>query len=329
MVWRNSELQNNNRLKFLDLFAGIGGVKIGFENNGFEAVFSNDIDINCKKTFDSNFSNICQYETNLFLKDIASVTSDLLPEFNLLTASFSCKPSSIARYRKGNIDKGKGDLFFEIIRILRDRKPNGFFLENVKTLKTHDLGRTLRIIYSELENLGYLVKDAVLNTMEYGNLPQNRERIYIVGFLSKTAFDAFSFPNRIKLEKSIHDCISKKKVNDKYYYNGKPIFKELAQEVTKSDIIYQWRTKYVKANQSNVCPTLTASMGTNGRNVPIILDDYGIRKLTPRECANFQGFPKDFLLPQIATSQLYKQIGSSVSIPVVSRIARQMKKAME
>ncbi len=202
-------------------------------------------------------------------------------------------------------------------------------LENVKNLKTHNNGDTLKLIYNELENLGYFVKDAILNTMEYGNLPQNRERIYILGFLSKNEADNFSFPKKIMLTKTINDCLVKEKVDDKYYYKGKPLFDKLKDDVTKKDTVYQWRRKYVRENKSNVCPTLTANMGTGGHNVPIILDDYGIRKLTPRECANFQGFPNEYILPKIADSQLYKQVGNSVSIPVIERIAKQIKKTIE
>jgi len=316
-------------MNFVDLFAGIGGVKLGFENHGFKAVFSNDFDAYCKTTFDHNFSEIFHQDTELYLKDIAQVSSSIFPEFSLLTAGFPCQPFSIAGYRKGFTDQGRGNLFFEIIRILRDRKPKLFLLENVKNLKTHDNGNTLRLIYNELENLGYFVKDAVLNTMKYGNLPQNRERIYIVGFLSKEEFNKFRFPTEIKLTKTIHDCLVKEKVADKYYYSGKPLYDKLKNDVTKRDTVYQWRRKYVRENKSNVCPTLTANMGTGGHNVPIILDDYGIRKLTPRECANFQGFPQEYMLPKIADSQLYKQIGNSVSIPVIERIAEQLKSSLK
>jgi DNA (cytosine-5)-methyltransferase 1 len=315
-------------MKFIDLFAGIGGIKLGFEKNGFTAVFSNDYDAYCKTTFDHNFSEIFQPETELFLGDIAQIPSKNFPNFDLLTGGFPCQPFSIAGYRKGFADKGRGDLFFEIIRILRDRKPKVFLLENVKNLKTHDKGNTLKLIYKELESLGYFVSDTVLNTMEHGNLPQNRERIYIVGFLSKKHHDLFKFPRKIKLTKTIHDCLTNDKVDNKYYYMKSPLYPKLKEEVIKKDTVYQWRRKYVRENKSNVCPTLTANMGTGGHNVPIILDDFGIRKLTPRECANFQGFPPEYMLPKIADSQLYKQIGNSVSVPVIERIANQIKKTM-
>ncbi len=319
----------NPRLEFIDLFAGIGGIKLGFEQAGFKSVFSNDYDAYCKTTFDYNFSKIFQIETELYQGDVAQVPSEIFPSFEMLTGGFPCQPFSIAGYRKGFTDKGRGDLFFEIIRILKDRRPKVFMLENVKNLKTHDNGNTLKLIYDELTSLGYHVADAVLNTLEYGNLPQNRERIYIVGFLSENEFDKFSFPEKIPLTKTIHDCLDDNTVEDKYYYMGKPLYEKLKDSIKNENTVYQWRRQYVRENKSNVCPTLTANMGTGGHNVPIILDEKGIRKLTPRECANFQGFPKEYKLPKIADSQLYKQIGNSVSVPVVTRIAEKIKLALE
>jgi DNA (cytosine-5)-methyltransferase 1 len=318
-----------NKIKFIDLFAGIGGIKLSFESENFNCVFSNDIDKYCKLTFDYNFSQNLHKKLNLYLDDIVNVSSDMFPEFDLLTAGFPCQPFSIAGYRKGFKDKGRGDLFFEIIRILKEKKPQVLFLENVKNLKTHNNGNTLKFIYTELENIGYKVTDAVLNTMDYGNLPQNRERIYIVGFLNPQYYSRFHFPDKIPLNRNIHYCLDNNQVALKYYYNEKPLFDRLKDEVIDKNTVYQWRRIYVRENKNNVCPTLTANMGTGGHNVPIILDNYGIRKLTPRECANFQGFPKTYKFPLIPDSQLYKQIGNSVSIPVISRIANNIQLAMK
>ncbi|MEL4895204.1 DNA cytosine methyltransferase [Crocosphaera sp. Alani8] len=316
----------SNSIKFIDLFAGIGGIKLGFESENFDCVLSSDNDKYCQITFDYNFSK--NGKNSLFLEDISNISSADLPDFNLLTAGFPCQPFSIAGDRKGFEDKGRGYLFFEIIRILKDRKPLAFFLENVKNIKTHDKGNTLAFMYKQLEAIGYKVKDAVLNTKEYGNLPQNRERIYIVGFLNAESFNRFKFPVKAHLTQTIHDCLIEKNIHEKYYYNGKPLFKKLKQEVIDKNTIYQWRRMYVRENKNNVCPTLTANMGTGGHNVPIILDNQGIRKLTPRECANFQGFSKDYQFPRIPDSQLYKQIGNSVSIPVISRIAHNIRLAL-
>jgi len=316
-------------MKFIDLFAGIGGIKIAFEENGFECVFSNDFDKYCKITYDYNFSQSSKTEKELYLGDISNISSDKIPDFDVLAGGFPCQPFSVAGYRQGfNDEKGRGNVFFEIVRILRDKKPKAFLLENVKNLKTHDKGNTIKVIYQELEKLGYFTTDKVMNALEYGNIPQNRERIYIVGFLDKQAFERFKFPDKIPLTKTIHDCLEDD-IDEKYYYNNKPLYERIKDDVIKRDTIYQWRRKYVRENKRGVCPTLTANMGMGGHNVPIVLDDRGIRKLTPRECANFQGFPKDFKLPDIADSQLYKQFGNSVVVSVVSRIVKNMKAALE
>ncbi|MCX6789037.1 MAG: DNA repair protein RadC [Candidatus Gribaldobacteria bacterium] len=322
--YSNQEALLAKKIKIIDLFAGIGGIKIGFENVGFECVFSNDFDKNCKITYDLNFSGD---QKALVLGDIFKISSDIIPDFDILTGGFPCQPFSIAGYQKGFSDDGRGNLFFEIIRILKDKKPKAFLLENVKNLKTHDNSSTIKVIYSELQKLGYYVVDKVLNTMEYGNIPQNRERIYIVGFLDQKAFSNFSFPGKIPLVKTINDCLEKN-IDEKYYYNGSPLFARLKKEVVRQNTVYQWRRQYVRENKNNVCPTLTANMGMGGHNVPIIIDNKGIRKLTPRECANFQGFPNNFKLPNIADSALYKQFGNSVSVPVVERVAANIKKAL-
>jgi DNA (cytosine-5)-methyltransferase 1 len=194
-------------------------------------------------------------------------------------------------------------------------------------LKAHDGGKTFRIIQDALEDLGYHIKTKVLNTMEYGNVPQNRERIYIVGFRNKAYADCFEFPEPVKLTVKVAHLLEKN-VPEKYYYNGKPLFKKLAKSITEEGKVYQWRRQYVRENKSGVCPTLTANMGMGGHNVPLVKDKKGIRKLTPLECARLQGFPSDYVLPQIADSLLYKQFGNSVSVPVIDAIAKKMKQAM-
>jgi len=314
-------------MKFIDLFAGIGGIKIAFENAGFQCAFSNDFDSNAKITFDLNFSEPFEIDKQMVLGDIQKISTDKIPDCDILCGGFPCQPFSVAGYRQGFEDE-RGNLFFDIIRILKDKKPKAFLLENVKNLKTHDKGNTIKVIHHELQKLGYKITDKVLNSMEYGNIPQNRERIYIVGFLDQGAFDNFTFPEKIPLTKTIHDCVEEQEVDGKYYYNDKPLYEKLKNDVTKKDTVYQWRRKYVRENKNGVCPTLTANMGMGGHNVPIVLNGKGIRKLTPRECANFQGFPKSYKLPNIADSHLYKQFGNSVSIPVIERIAKNMNLAL-
>lgn len=316
--------KNNKIYKTLDLFAGIGGIRLGFEKNNFQTVFSNDFDNLCKITYDINFK-----KAPLTVEDIRKINTTDLPHFDFILAGFPCQAFSIAGYRHGfNDKKGRGDLFFEIARIIDESKPTGFLLENVKNLKGHDKGRTFKIISETLKNLGYHTKDAILNTKDYGNVPQNRERIYIVGFRSKKLCDAFSFPDKKKLTVKVTDLLEKK-VDEKYYYNGKPLFDRIKDDVLKTDKVYQWRRKYVRENKNGVCPTLTANMGMGGHNVPIVKVKDGIRKLTPRECARIQGFPDSYILPKnIADSKLYKQIGNSVSVPVINAIAKQISKVM-
>ncbi len=315
--------QKKNQFRTIDLFAGIGGVRLGFERAGFETLFANDFEKNCKETYDLNFN-----KTALNNENIKKISADHLPDFDFLLAGFPCQAFSIAGYREGFNDKERGNLFFEIARIIEAKNPTGFLLENVKNLKGHDNGRTFKIIKNTLEELGYCVKTKILNSMEYGNVPQNRERIYIVGFKDPKHCQNFEFPDKVKLTAKMSDVLEKN-VDEKYYYNGKPLYDKLKNKVTDKNKFYQWRRKYVRENKSGVCPTLTANMGMGGHNVPIIKDDKGIRKLTPRECASLQGFPKDFVLPNLADSALYKQIGNSVTVPVVEAVAKQIKRAVE
>jgi DNA (cytosine-5)-methyltransferase 1 len=317
------------KLKTVDLFAGIGGIRLAFEKSGFETVYANDFDSYCKLTYDLNFQKV-----KLTLKDIkeqsktnyTSVLDDIASiKYDVLLAGFPCQAFSIAGYREGFRDsKGRGDLFFYIAEILEKTKPEALFLENVKNLKYHDKGKTYRIIRDTLENLGYYIKDAVLNAKDYGNIPQNRERIYIVGFRNKKHFENFEFPEKIKLTTKIKDILEKE-VDESYYYNNKPIWNKLKEYPFREGVIYQWRRVYIRENKNGVSPTLTANMGTGGHNVPLVLDKHGLRKLTPRECLRLQGFPEDYKIPDnLSISHIYKQIGNSVAVPVVERIAKNM-----
>lgn len=311
-------------LRTLDLFAGVGGIRLGFERANFSTVFANDFEPACKRTYDINFTT-----SKLVVEDIRKIGIGDLPDFDFLLGGFPCQAFSIAGYQEGFKDKkNRGNLFFDIARIIEERKPEGFLLENVKNLKTHDGGRTFEVIEKELRELGYHVKAKVLNSMHYGNVPQNRERIYIVGFKKKKLADNFEFPDPVKLEVKISDLLEKN-VPEKYYYNGKPLFKKLQKFIKEEGRVYQWRRQYVRENKKGVCPTLTANMGTGGHNVPIIKDKKGIRKLTPRECARIQGFPADYKLPEgVADSALYKQFGNSVTVTVIEAIAKKMREAM-
>lgn len=307
----------------VDLFAGVGGIRLGFEGAGFSTVFANDFEVKCADTYNQNFDT-----TKLVVEDITKISTEDIPECDFVLGGFPCQAFSIAGYRKGFEDeKGRGNLFFDIARIIEDKQPTGFLLENVKNLKTHDGGNTYKVIEKTLIDLGYHIKSKVLNSMEYGNVPQNRERIYIVGFKDPAKAEAFEFPKPIPLTKNIKDILEKN-VDEKYYYNGKPLYDKLKDEVNTEGQVYQWRRKYVRQNKKGVSPTLTANMGMGGHNVPIIYDGKGIRKFTPRECFRIQGFPDDYILPSISDSALYKQAGNSVTVPVVQRIANEMAKVL-
>lgn len=310
--------------KTIDLYAGIGGIRTGFERAGFKTVFANDFEPACKKTYDLNFETV-----PLTVGDIGEIKPASLPDFDFLLGGFPCQPFSIAGYRKGFEDTERGNQFMNIVKILKEKKPTGFLLENVKNLKGHDNGKTFEIIEGALTGLGYHVKAKVMSSMEYGNVPQSRERVYIVGFKNKKHLDNFEFPNPVPLKVTIADILEKD-VPEKYYYNKSVLYPKLKEAIKKYDTVYQWRRQYVRENKSGVVPTLTANMGTGGHNVPLVLDKKGIRKLTPKECLNAQGFPKSYKIPKdLSDSKIYKQAGNSVTVTVIERIAKNIAKAME
>lgn len=314
------------KLKCASFFAGVGGIDLGFENAGFETVYANEIDEFAVKTYEKNFN------IKVDNRDINLVKCDEIPDFDVMLAGFPCQAFSIAGYREGFKDKkGRGELFFQLERIFTHKKPKIIFLENVKNLVGHDNGNTFKVILNCLKRENYHVKYQVLNAMYYGNIPQNRERIYIVAFKDEELYKRFDFPEPIELTKRLKDVIDfNVKQDEKYYYNAScPFYDKLKDGVTSKDTIYQWRRVYVRENKSNVCPTLTANMGTGGHNVPLILAKDGIRKLTPRECFNLQGYPKTYQLPDLANTRLYKQAGNSVVVPVIQRIAEQIRIAIE
>ena len=312
----------NTGLEFYDLFAGVGGIRHGLEEAGFRAVFSNDIDANAAKTYNLNFSN-----PGLRPADIWKVDLDGSPECSLVAGGFPCQPFSIAGYRRGFEDERQGNLFFRILDVVDSRKPDAVLLENVKNLETHDHGRTFRVIKSSLEERGYRLKYKVLNALDFG-LPQNRERIFIAAFRDRGSYEAFSFPEGRPLKATFRELLDSG-VDEKYYYNGRPLYDHLKEYSISFDTVYQWRRVYLRENKKGVVPTLTANMGTGGHNVPIIRDEIGIRKLTPRECFRLQGFPDSFRLPKISDAALYHQAGNSVPVPVVEAVGRRLKIAVE
>jgi DNA (cytosine-5)-methyltransferase 1 len=306
-----------DKYPLVGLFAGVGGIELGFARAGFKTIFANEFDENASTTYRQN------HEQTLVTRDIGQLQLSEIPRMGVLTGGFPCQAFSVAGYRKGFTDP-RGNLFWEIIRIVDSKKPEVIFLENVKNLGSHDHGKTFKIIKEALKDSGYYVKHAILNASSYSGIPQNRERIYIVGFRKKKFAEAFAFPaptpSKFELSKFID---FEKKVPEEFYYReNRYMFEELNKHISSNQTVYQWRRHYVRENKSGECPTLTANMGTGGHNVPLILSDDGIRKLTPRECFNLMGFPKTFKLPStLANSHLYKQAGNAVVVPVITRIA--------
>ena len=304
------------KYKAIDLFAGIGGIRLGFANafkDNIEFVFSSEIDKYAQQTYTANFGETPH-------GDITKINEKDIPSHDILLAGFPCQAFSIAGKRLGFEDI-RGTLFFEVARIIKYHKPKIVFLENVKGFVNHDKGNTFKVVKETLQDLGYKVYAKVLNAKDFG-IPQNRERIYIVAFLNDIEFE---FPKPLNIDISIKSKLEND-ISEKYYYNNKPLFERIKDDVIDENSIYQWRRQYVRENKSGVCPTLTANMGTGGHNVPIIKDKKGIRKLTPRECANFQGFPDNFILPNLVDSQLYKQCGNSVVVGVIEKIALEISK---
>ena len=320
------------------LFSGVGGIEQGFINNDFKVLWSNDIDEPSSKTFKQNFDH------QHILQDIHTLKGKDLGPVDVLVGGFPCQAFSIAGYRKG-FDDNRGNLFFEILRLVKElkKRPKVLFLENVKNFYTHDHGNTFATVHKELEKNGYCVFHKVLNTSSITKVPQNRERTFIICFdegagaildpsqkMTQKFIQIFP-PKEIKKTDSIRKYLEKKEVEDRFFYGEeKYMYKELKDTIKSKDTVYQWRRQYVRENKSNVCPTLTANMGTGGHNVPLIMNDDGrYRKLTPRECFNLQGFPKSYKLPNdIPVSQLYKQAGNSVTVRIIEVLAGLIKEAM-
>ena len=307
----------SNNMRVCSLFSGIGGIDLAFQQAGFEIIWANEFDRDAAKTYRYNLG-----DDHLVERDIKSVNSNEIPDFDVLVAGFPCQPFSIAGKQKG-FDDPRGNLFFEIARIVKDKRPSVIFLENVANLLQHDDGKTFLTIYNALVPYGYTFKYRVMDAIEYGNIPQHRTRIFIVAFLDNEKCERFEFPEKIKLETKLNDMLVRDQKHDSgYYYNEQSVYYEdLVRLVTDKNALYKIVDSGVSKKSYYVCPTLTANMGTFPDRVPVIKDDYGIRKITPYECLALQGFPKDYRFPKIPMASAYKQCGNSVVVPVIRRIA--------
>ena len=308
------------RPKVGSLFSGIGGIDLGFQQANFEITWANEIDDAACKTYRYNFP-----KTHLIEGDVRDIDPCILPDVDILVAGFPCQPFSIMGYRRGFKDP-RGNLFFEISRFIDIKRPRVVFLENVQNLMEHDNGKTFLVIYNTLAQFGYSVKYKVINATDV-NIPQNRARIFIIAFLNIDDCDRFAFPESAPLESTIDDIIDRSvKHNEIYYYGSESrYFKTLNAKIVDKTGIYRIDDSGIATRKWEICPTLKANMGTYHDRVPIIRDDYGIRKLTPMECLAFQGFPKDFTFKGISLESAYKQCGNTVCVPAIKRIAENLR----
>lgn len=302
-------------LKIADLFAGIGGIRLGFERvfNDIECVFSSEIDKFAIQTYKANFNETPK-------GDITKISSDEMPDFDLLMAGFPCQPFSSAGLKKGFFDE-RGGMFFEVVRILRDKKPSIFLLENVKNLKSHNKGKTLEFMIKSLQNLGYDVHFEILKARDFG-LAQNRERIYIVGFNFKANF---SFPSPLNIKTKLGEILEKN-VDSKYTISNKLWIGHQRRKIQNKKDGKGFGYSLFDEN-SPYTNTLSARYYKDGSEILIKQNGINPRKLTPRECARLQGFDDKFKIV-VSDNQAYKQFGNSVAINVIEAIAKEIKKAI-
>lgn len=299
------------KFKMIDLFAGIGGIRTGFEEIGGECVFSSEWDIAAQKTYQANFGEIPY-------GDITQIDPAQIPAFDLLLAGFPCQPFSQAGKKLGLADT-RGTLFFDIAKIIEHHRPRAVLLENVKRFKSHDGGNTFYTIKNILEGLGYNVKAEILNARDFG-LPQNRERIYIVAFLGE---NTFSFPKAPKTSTRLGDILennvdSKYTISDKLWAGHK---RRKIEHKKKGNGF-----GYALFNENSpYTSTISARYYKDGSEILIQQKNKNPRKLTPREAARLQGFSDDFVIP-VSDTQAYKQFGNSVAVPVIKHIAKAMEK---
>lgn len=311
----------NGSFKFIDLFAGIGGMRIAFENAGGDCVYSNEWNKYCQQTYFANFDEQPD-------GDITKVDASDIPDHDVLVAGFPCQPFSIAGVSKkkslgratGFEDKTQGTLFFDVCRIINAKRPKAFMLENVKNLKSHDKGNTFRIILESLEELDYEVFYQILDGQSF--VPQHRERILIVGFDRKRFYGKdidFKFEiSEPEIKPTMKDILEED-VDDKYTLSDK-LWGYLQAYAAKHKAAGNG-FGYGLADPDGVSRTLSARYYKDGSEILIAQNGRNPRKLTPRECARLQGFPDTFLIP-VSDTQAYKQFGNSVVVPLMEAVAK-------
>ena len=329
-------------LRAIDLFAGIGGIRLGFDQafkKEIKTVFVSEWDEYAQKTYTANFHDSIKING-----DITKIKAEDVPPFDICLAGFPCQAFSIAGQKKGFDDdyRGtcRGTLFFDVARICDYHKPKVIFCENVKGLKMHDKGRTLDIIVKTLKKMGYDVSYTILNSKDYG-VPQNRERIYIVAFRSDIDSSSFMFPNPWKIKKTIGDIKEETPVSVKYYLSTQYV-SGLRKHRARHEALGHGFGFEIRDDEDIAAGLVCGGMG---RERNLIHDDRltdfkpitnikgevnreGIRKMTPREWARIQGFPDSFELP-LADTHLYKQLGNSVTVNVIKEIALNVKKVLD
>ena len=313
-IFKISEISKQSKFKFIDLFAGIGGIRLGFEDAGGECVFTSEFDATAQKTYQANFGELPS-------GDITKIDASEIPAFDILLAGFPCQPFSQAGLKKG-FDDIRGTLFFDIARIINYHKPTVIFLENVKNLTSHDKGNTLKVIFKVLQDLGYTVFHNILNAKDFG-LPQNRARIYIIGFKHNINFEFPEPPQTLtRLGNILEKDVDKKyTISDKLWeghQRRKNKHKEKGNGFGYS--LFNDDSKYTS--------TISARYYKDGSEILIEQKNKNPRKLTPREASKLQGFPETFII-NASDSQAYKQFGNSVAVPVIKELAKKIINTLE
>lgn len=318
---------------FIDLFAGIGGMRLALQKLNGKCVFSSEWDLQAQVTYSTNFGEVP-------FGDITKINAEDVPKHNILVAGFPCQAFSIAGF-KGGFDDTRGTLFFDVARIIKAQRPDAFLLENVKGLVGHDKGKTLSVILRTLrEDLGYYVPDPrVINARDFG-VPQNRERIFIVGFKNKAAANRFAYPEALRTKKVIADIKEKDVVPVKYYLSKQYLSTLKAHrqrhsdkgngfgyEVISDDAIANAIIVGGMGRERNLLIDNRLTDFTPTTNIKGPVNREGIRKMTPREWARLQGFPDKYQIP-VSDAQAYKQFGNSVAVPAVHATAKSLLKAL-